>query len=81
VLGYQFDKYTLLVDAAPALNTIDQPDVVTNWPAADAAKREFDVCFYNVENLFDNYDDGKGDWGDWAPGWPDPDTPAGAAAY
>jgi len=81
VLGYQFDKYTLLVDAAPALNTIDQPDVVTNWPAAEAAKREFDVCFYNVENLFDNYDDGKGDWGDWAPGWPTPDTPAGAAAY
>ncbi len=81
ILGYQFDKYTLLVDAAPMLTTVDQPDVETNQPAADASKREFDVCFYNVENLFDNLNDGSGDWGDWAPGYPTSGTPAGAAIY
>ncbi len=81
VLGYQFDKYTLLVDAAPSLTTVDNTDVASNEPALDETKAEFDVCFWNVENLFDNIDDGAGDWGDWAPGYPDSNTPAGAALY
>jgi predicted extracellular nuclease len=81
VLGYQFDKYTLLVDAAPALTTVDRPDVPSHETAVNPANGEFDICFANVENLFDNHNDGLGDWGDWAPGWPTPDTAEGTAAY
>ncbi len=81
VLGYQFDKYTLLVDTAPTLVTVDNPSSSTPQIAADSTKFEFDFCFYNVENLFDNLNDGSGDWGDWAPGWPTPGTPEGAAEY
>ncbi len=67
VLGYQFDKYTLLVDTAPSLTTTDRPDVTSATAPADPDKREFDVCFFNVENLFDRVDDGMGDYGDWIP--------------
>lgn len=81
VLGYQFDKYTLLVDAAPTLTTVDNPSTAIPKIAADSAKLEYDFCYYNVENLFDNLDDSSGDWGDWAPGWPNPGTPEGAAEY
>jgi hypothetical protein len=69
VLGYQFDKYTLLVDTAPTLTAVDRPDVTTGETAANTAAGEFDICFANVENLFDNCNDGLGDWGDWAPGY------------
>ncbi|HZU86608.1 MAG TPA: Ig-like domain-containing protein, partial [Anaerolineaceae bacterium] len=81
VLGYQFDKYTLLVDSASGLTTVDNPDVSDVETALDPLKREFSVCFYNVENLFDNIDDSAGDWGDWAPGYPTSGSAAGLAAY
>lgn len=81
ILGYQFDKYTLLVDATPTLTIADNPNGSSAQTIADPARREFDICSYNVENLFDNINDGVGDWGDWAPGYPTPNTPTGAAAY
>ncbi|MCO5183148.1 MAG: lamin tail domain-containing protein [Anaerolineae bacterium] len=81
VFAYNFDKYTLLPETTPVLTTVDNPDVVSNTPALNAAAQEFDVCSFNVENLFDHLDDGQGDWGDWAPGWPTPGTAAGLAAY
>jgi len=81
VLGYQFDKYTLLVDSDPALTTVDRPDVLSDETPANPAAGEFDICFANVKNLFDPHDDGLGDWGDWAPGWPTPDTSEGQVAY
>lgn len=81
VLGYQFDKYTLLVDSTPTLTVVDNADVPFDAPALDPTKSEVDICFMNVENLFDNHDDGQGDWGDWAPGWPTPDTQAGLDVY
>ena len=59
VLGYQFDKYTLLVDAAPALTVVDRPDVASSETAANTAAGEFDICFANVENLFDHIDDDR----------------------
>ena len=81
VLGYQFDKYTLLVDSPPALVTVDNADVTSNEIATDPAVYEFDICYFNVENNFDNIDDGQGDWGDWAPGWPTSGSAAGLALY
>ena len=81
VLGYQFDKYTLLVDHAPTLSTTDNADVTSNAPDLDPAKIQHDLCNFNVENLFDNIDDGNGDWGDWAPGYPNSGDPAGATEY
>ncbi|MBM4458303.1 MAG: hypothetical protein FJ011_11150 [Chloroflexi bacterium] len=81
VLAYQFDKYTLMVDAAPALATVDRPDVTANEPALDPSRSEFDICFANVENVFDHVNDGLGDWGDWAPGYPVSGSPQGLAAY
>lgn len=81
VLAYQFNKYTLLVDTAPALTTEDRPDVAAAEPALNPANAEFDVCFLNVENLFDNVNDGMGDWGDWAPGYAtDPNLPVGGSS-
>ncbi|MCP4167241.1 MAG: hypothetical protein GY759_15330, partial [Chloroflexi bacterium] len=44
-------------------------------------KTEFDLCNFNVENLFDHIDDGGGDWGDWAPGYPNPESTAGQVQY
>ncbi|MCB8952033.1 MAG: hypothetical protein H6650_08470 [Ardenticatenales bacterium] len=81
VLGYQFDKYTLLVDVAPTLNTVDNADVTPTNPDLNALAQEFDVCSFNVENLFDYINDGQGDWGDWAPGWPNSGSPEGQALY
>ena len=81
VLGYQFDKYTLLVDSPPALVTVDNADVTSNEIATDPAVYEFDICYFNVENNFDHLNDGQGDWGDWAPGWPTSGSAAGLAVY
>jgi predicted extracellular nuclease len=84
VLGYRFGKYTLLTDLPDPqadIDSLDLPDVTNEQAPAQADKLEFDICYYNVENLFDHLDDGQGDWGDWAPGFPTPGTQAGAAAY
>jgi len=81
VLGYQFDKYTLLVDHSPTLTVIDNPDVPFDAPALNPSKAEGDICVLNVENLFDHLNDGAGDWGDWAPGYPTPGTAEGLAEY
>ncbi|PKO23184.1 MAG: hypothetical protein CVU38_05355 [Chloroflexi bacterium HGW-Chloroflexi-1] len=72
VLGYQFERYVLLVDTdAPAIDVVDAPDPVD--PEAPIAADEFAVCSFNLENLFDALDDGDGDLGDW--------TPADAAGF
>ncbi len=81
LFAYNFDKYTLLVDAAPTLVTADNTDVTSSEVALDPTKTEFDLCNFNVENLFDHINDGGGDWGDWAPGYPSPDSEAGLAEY
>ncbi|MCP4168251.1 MAG: hypothetical protein GY759_20490, partial [Chloroflexi bacterium] len=81
LFAYNFDKYTLLVDAAPTLVTADRADVISNEVALDPTKTEFDLCNFNVENLFDHIDDGGGDWGDWAPGYPNPESTAGQVQY
>ncbi|OQA20060.1 MAG: hypothetical protein BWY63_01588 [Chloroflexi bacterium ADurb.Bin360] len=81
VLGYQFSKYTLLVDSTFTFATVDNADVPYTAPALDTTKAEVDICYFNVENLFDNLDDGAGDWGDWAPGYPTPGSAAGLATY
>ena len=81
VFAYNFDKYTLLAESPPTLTTLDRPDVTAVAPALNPAFKEFDICFFNVENLFDNINDGQGDWGDWAPGYPTSGSPAGAALY
>lgn len=81
VLGYTFDKYALLLDGPQTLATVDRPDVTSSETPLDPAQHELDVCFWNAENLFDNLNDGQGDWGDWAPGYPNAGTPAGAALY
>lgn len=81
VFAYNFDKYTLLPDSAPVLTTVDNPDVTSDAPALTAEAQEFDVCAFNVENLFDNLNDGQGDWGDWAPGWPTSGSAEGLAIY
>lgn len=81
VLGYQFDKYTLLIDAPPNLTYVDNADVTAYNPDLNPLAQEFDICSFNVENLFDHINDGQGDWGDWAPGWPDSGTPEGEALY
>lgn len=81
VLGYQFDKYTLLVDSVPALTIVDNADVPYDAPNVDPTKAESDICFLNVENLFDHINDGVGDWGDWAPGYPTSGSAAGLALY
>lgn len=81
VLGYNFSKYQLMIDSPAALSTIDNPDVTSTIIPADTAIGEFDICWYNVENLFDNIDNGVGDWGDWAPGYPTSGSAAGASIY
>ncbi len=67
MLGYQFDKYTLLLDGQ-----LSQTLKVTNSAASEdaesaAAANEFTLCTFNIENMFDVNDDGDGDWGDWVP--------------
>ncbi len=81
LFAYNFDKYTLLVDAAPTLVTADNTDVTSSEVALDPTKTEFDLCNFNVENLFDHINDSSGDWGDWAPGYPNPGSAAGLAQY
>jgi hypothetical protein len=76
ILAYQFERYILLVDACPACGTQageksspvvmeDAPDVVD--PEMPVGPDEFALCSFNLENLFDEVDDGDGDMGDWAP--------------
>jgi predicted extracellular nuclease len=76
ILAYQFERYVLLVDACPACGTQareksspivveDAPDLAD--PEAPMGPEEFAVCSFNLENLFDDVDDGDGDMGDWAP--------------
>lgn len=76
ILAYQFGRYVLLVDACPSCGTQalkkspavvmeDFPDVTD--PEAPIGPDEFAVCSFNLENLFDEVDDGDGDVGDWAP--------------
>ena len=43
----------------------DVPDIAD--PETPIGSEEFAVCSFNVENLFDDVDDGDGDMGDWAP--------------
>lgn len=81
VFAYNFGKFQLLIDSATTFTTVDNTDVSSSQPPANTAAGEYDVCFFNVENLFDNINDGMGDWGDWAPGWPTSGSPAGAAIY
>jgi hypothetical protein len=81
VLGYNFSKFQLLLEPDQTLIAEDRPDVTAAEPILNPANVEFDVCFFNVENLFDHLDDGQGDWGDWAPGWPTPGTSEGAVEY
>ncbi len=69
IWAYSFNKWSLLVDTAPTLTTADNPDVTASEPALNPAWQEFDVCYFNLENLFDHIDDRQGDWGDWAPGF------------
>ena len=73
VLGYHFDKYTLLVDGGT--NHTYTVGESTQSPLLPIAidDEEFAVCSFNLENLFDHIDDGDGDMGDW--------TPADAAEY
>ena len=81
ILGYNYEKYQLLLDAAQTLATLDRPDVIADEPPVTPANGEFDVCFANVENLFDYLNDGQGDWGNWAPGYPNPGSPEGQVSY
>jgi predicted extracellular nuclease len=43
----------------------DVPDA--NDPEAPIGPEEFAACSFNLENLFDDVNDGDGDMGDWAP--------------
>ena len=65
VLGYQFDKYTLLVDSSTAYTVVDDPNDVLN--PIPIGNEEFAICTFNAENLFDHISDGDGDVGDWSP--------------
>ena len=67
VMGYQFSKYTLLVDGALS-QSITVTDDVDNDDSEDAAAvNEFTLCTFNIENMFDLVDDNDGDMGDWVP--------------
>ena len=65
VLGYQFDKYTLLVDSSTAYTVVDDPNDVLN--PIPIGNEEFAICTFNAENMFDHINDGDGDVGDWSP--------------
>jgi predicted extracellular nuclease len=76
ILAYQFERYILLVDACPTCGTraggMASPVVMEDAPEsanteAPIGPEEFAVCSFNLENLFDEVDDGDGDMGDWAP--------------
>lgn len=81
VLAYQHGRYTLLFENPERLGweLAVRPPPAT--PRLDRARGEFDVCFFNAGSLFDPLNDGQGDWGDWAPGWPTPGTAAGEGDY
>lgn len=65
ILAFQFGRYILLVDDPAPLRVEDVPDV--KHEVAPIGPGEFAICAYNIENLFDNIDDGDGDMGDWTP--------------
>ena len=81
MLAYQYGKYTLLVDDAGHRRAWTQPHVPRRAGCSIPARGEFDICYFNAENLFDHLNDGHGDWGDWAPGWPVSGTAEGEALY
>ncbi|MBI5296683.1 MAG: lamin tail domain-containing protein [Chloroflexi bacterium] len=61
ILGYTFDKYELLVDSVPALTTVDNEDEINPQEAASPTNGQFDICYANVENLFDSVNDATDD--------------------
>ncbi len=67
VLGYQFDKYTLLVDGELSQNITVTDDNDSDDAESAAGENEFTLCTFNIENMFDTVDDGDGDMGDWVP--------------
>jgi len=81
VLAYQYGKYTLLVEDGGQVQGVDELNPPPWVPPLDETSGEFDVCFFNAENLFDHLNDGDGDFGDWAPGYPLPGTAEGEALY
>ena len=81
VLAYQYGKYTLLFDSPERIVWESQPLVRPAVPLLDPRRGAFDICYFNAENLFDHLNDGHGDWGDWAPGWPYAGTDAGEGGY
>lgn len=81
ILAYQYGKYTLLIDDPAVLQTRDNVDPPTEVPRLIPGSGAFDVCFLNANNLFDHINDGHGDWGDWAPGWPTSGAAEGEALY
>ena len=81
VLAYQYGKYTLLFDSPERIVWESQPLVRPAVPLLDPRRGAFDICYFNAENLFDHLNDGHGDWGDWAPGWPHAGTDAGEGGY
>ena len=81
ILSYQYGKYTLLVEDAGQVQGVDELNPPPWIPPLDETRGEFDVCFFNAENLFDHLNDGDGDFGDWAPGYPVSGTAEGEALY
>lgn len=65
ILAYQFERYVLLIDDPSSLRVEDLPDALDAVDGIEAD--EFALCAFNVENLFDNVEDGDGDVGDWSP--------------
>jgi predicted extracellular nuclease len=66
ILAYQFGRYVLLVDSeSPSIVVEDVPGALEQ--EMPIGEDEFAICSFNVENLFDEVDDGDGDMGDWAP--------------
>ncbi len=68
VMGYMFDKYTLLVDQpyTGVIHVTANPALPVTTTIKPLLASEFSVCTINVENLFDEIDDGDGDLGDWS---------------
>ncbi len=67
VLGYQFDKYALILDGQMTQTLTVTDDADTEDAESAAADGEFTLCTFNIENMFDTIDDGDGDMGDWVP--------------
>jgi predicted extracellular nuclease len=67
VLGYQFDKYTLLLDGGLTQNITVTDDSDSEDAESAAGSEAFTLCTFNIENMFDITDDGDGDMGDWVP--------------